>query len=169
MILVQDFNIGEIITKEFINLKIGEADASDRRRAAHVFSNPGDNLQEIMNACMFDTYIRPHIHGLNGNPKKAEKVKVLKGKIGVIEFDAEGKIIQTITLDEASKGIYVAPETWHGYVILSESAAVYEKIYGAYDSKTHKQFADWSPEEEDSPKVKAYMDELRLAFNGPAP
>jgi len=162
MILRQGFRRHEIIDSDLINFKMAEAEASERKRVAHVFTTPSDIPQILLNACMTETYLRPHIHGLDGNPKKAEKFKVLKGTIGVLEFDDLGNVINRIILSSKDEGVFISPETWHSYVVLLP-AVVYGKIYGSYDPKTHKQFPLWAPEE-GSPDVRDYLEKLKSNF-----
>ncbi|MBW2982187.1 WbuC family cupin fold metalloprotein [Candidatus Woesearchaeota archaeon] len=133
------------INNELINQVLEKAENSPRKRAVHCFSKPEDKIQRMINAGLKDTYVRPHKHE---NPDKLEIFLILKGKAAVLIFDDDGKITDSVILDENNQIVEIPSKKWHSFIILSEKAALYEIIGGPYDPETHKRFAPWAPEED---------------------
>lgn len=143
-----------------IEKTLQEAGKSERKRANYCFHSPNETLHRMINAGLCDTYVRPHKHE---NPDKLEIFLILKGTVAVVMFDDNGKITESIKLDENGdiKAVEIPPKTWHTFIILSKEAALYEIIEGKYDAKTHKQFALWSPKEENHKEVRKYLNGLK--------
>lgn len=140
-----------------------KARESPRKRAIYCFHNSDENLQRMINAGLSDTYVQPHKHE---NPDKLEIFSILKGIVSILIFDDNGKIIDSVTLDENGhvKLVEIQPKTWHTFVILSDEAALYEIIEGKYDSKIHKNLAPWAPEE-NFEEAKIFLKELKNKLN----
>ena len=151
------------IDNELIEKVLEDARASPRKRTLHCLHEPDSNIQIMVNACLFDTYITPHKHE---NPDKKEIFCVLRGKGAVLIFDDSGKINEKVILDEEgpTKAIVIPPRTWHSLVILSSEAVFFELLEGKYDPKTHKDFAPWAPREEDE-EANKYLQKLKEQIN----
>jgi len=132
---------------------------SERKRTNYNFHKaPDDKLQRLINAIEPYSYIQPHKHE---NPDKREVFFILKGKMAVVEFDENGKIIDHFILD-AEKGnfaIEIPERTWHTVISLEKTSVAYECKDGPYNPADDKNFADWAPKEGDS-NCKAYIDDL---------
>lgn len=152
------------IDKLIIEKTLQEARKSPRRRAIYCFHNSEDTLQRMINAGLSNTYARPHKHE---NPDKLEIFVILKGKVAIILFDDTGKIIYNIILEDKgqNKAFEIPPKVWHSFIILSNEAVLYEVIEGKYDPKTHKNFAEWAPAEENIEESKKYLEEMKNYIN----
>jgi cupin fold WbuC family metalloprotein len=131
-----------------------------RKRKNHNFhTTDSDPLQRMLNALESSTYVCPHRHV---NPDKRETFIILTGKVAVIEFDDNGKIIDKIILSK-EHGNYCAEiitGSWHTVISLEDNSVYYELKDGPYDEGTDKVFAEWAPEEESS-DASQYLEELK--------
>jgi cupin fold WbuC family metalloprotein len=147
------------INDQTIQPTIDKAQSSPRKRMNYNYHPElSDPLQRMLNAIEPGTYVQPHKHE---NPDKTEVFMVLKGKIAVLEFDDEGKVIDSIILDP-QKGQYAAeipPRTWHSIISLEKGSVAYEIKNGPYVQIEDKNFADWAPKEGDA-EVEEYLQEL---------
>ena len=136
-----------IINDNFIKPVIDSAKTSPRRRMNYNFHPQLDDpLQRMLNCLEPDTYIQPHKHE---NPDKVEAFILLKGKVLVVEFDANGKVTSYALL-EAGTGIYgaeIAPRVYHCIIALEPGSVVYEVKNGPYSPLNDKDFASWAPKE----------------------
>jgi cupin fold WbuC family metalloprotein len=146
------------IEPSIIESALKKARASSRKRAIQCFHRPEERLQRMINACLYETYIMPHKHE---NPDKLEIFFILKGRVAFLIFDDNGKIIESIILNEDGpiKFIEIPPKTWHNLVVISPEAVLYEIIEGKYDPETHKKFAPWAPKEDE--ENGTYLETLR--------
>lgn len=135
------------ITEDLMINLSDKAKNSTRKRINYNFHNSSnDHLQRFLNAAEPETYVRPHKHE---NPDKVEIFLILKGRVLVIEFDDNGKIIDHAILDsdEGNKGVEILPRTWHSIIVLQKDSILYEIKEGPYGMETAKIFAKWAPEE----------------------
>jgi cupin fold WbuC family metalloprotein len=148
------------VSDQQIKALLHRARSSKRRRAIFNYHRPTDRLQRMLNAGMRDTYVAPHVHD---HPRKLEIFLILKGSIAVVAFDDGGGLADCVILSD--KGPIRAAEipagTWHSFVVLTQSAVVYELVDGRYDPLTHKHFASWAPDENDTPSASAFLSKLR--------
>ena len=139
---------------------IRQARSSERRRAIYNYHRPTERLQRMLNAGMRNTYVAPHVHD---HPRKLEIFIVLRGSVAVVAFDQGGGLVDCAILSD--KGPVRAAEipagTWHSFVVLTPSAAVYELVDGRYDPRTHKHSAPWAPGERDGRGASAFLKKLR--------
>ncbi len=136
---------------------IAQAEQSPRKRTIYRLHEHEEPVQRMVNALVPGTYTPPHKHE---NPDKVEFFSILVGKIAILQFDDQGKVDQVFKLDAngSLRIADIAPRTYHALVAL-ESSAVVEIIQGPYDTRTHKQFALWSPAE-GSPEAASYLQHL---------
>lgn len=137
------------INDDFISLTSDKAKASARRRMNYNFHpRAEDTLQRMLNAMEPGTYIQPHKHE---NPDKTEAFFCLRGRLLVVEYDADGTIIDHIVLDH-EKGDYgceIPARTWHSIISLKPGSVAYEVKDGPYVPINDKDFASWAPAEGD--------------------
>ena len=148
-----------IINDNFIKPLIDSAKVSPRRRMNHNFHPQLDDpLQRMLNCLEPDTYIQPHKHE---NPDKVEAFILLKGKVLVVEFDADGTVASYALL-EAGTGAYgaeIASCVYHCIIALEPESVVYEVKNGPYSPLDDKNFAAWAPKE-GTEECQKYMEGL---------
>jgi len=82
---------------------------------------------------------------------KREVFLILEGRALVLEFDDEGRIVDTIILDRSkcNFGAEIPAGKWHTVIALEKSTVIFECKDGPYDPATDKEFATWAPAERD--------------------
>ncbi len=147
------------LEQTLIDTVLSRARQSPRLRSNHNFHQPGENLQRMLNVALRDSYFRTHKHE---NPDKLEVFTALKGRAAVVLFHDDGEVKDVAWLREEGPVFQaeIPPRQWHTIVVLSEAAALYEIIEGAYDPQTHKQFAPFAPAE-GSAEAEIYLRGLR--------
>lgn len=133
---------------------IFQAKQSPRKRVILRLHEHHEPVQRMINAMIPGTYIPPHKHE---NPDKVELFAILKGRVAVLQFSERGNVEVIIKLESDGnlKIVDIPPRTYHSIIPLEPSAAL-EIIQGPYDVNSHKQFAPWSPLEEDT-KANDYL------------
>ncbi|MFN3660660.1 MAG: WbuC family cupin fold metalloprotein [Brevinematales bacterium] len=122
-----------------------EAATSFRKRKNHNLHKLPDTVQRFFNAMMAFSYVRPHRHL---HPPKTETFVLLSGKIWVILFDNEGNVTDAILMDgKRVQVVDLLPGCWHTLIPITRSLT-FEVKPGPYDPATDKEFAPWSPTEE---------------------
>jgi cupin fold WbuC family metalloprotein len=134
------------------------AATSARRRYPKILHAPGDELNQVFNFIMEDSYMQPHLHP---GDEKIEKIYLIQGKMAVLFFDDHGAIRAVTVLEKGGPEYVEVPAfAWHTYVMLSDCAVSYETMMGEYERKTWKEFADWAPSE-DSAESRVYLKFLK--------
>ena len=149
-----------LINNDLINSVSTHAKQSKRMRMNFNFHTEDTALfQRMLNALEPSTYIRPHKHE---NPDKSEAFIAIRGKMAVITFDDNGRIIQSANIEPCSNclGVEIPPCTWHTIISLESGSVAYEAKDGPYNPDTDKIFAKWSPAE-DSPEAVSYLEFLK--------
>lgn len=137
-----------------------KAKQSPRKRAHHLFHHFDDPVQRMINAMEPGAYIQPHKHE---NPDKIEAFVILRGKAACLQFDNQGKVVETHILDTQGPeyAIDVPPRSWHTFISLKSGTALFEVVQGPYDPSSHKNLAPWAPPEaEGAEYLKALEQEV---------
>jgi len=102
-------------------------------------------VQRMLNFFQPGTYVRPHLHPLDG---AIETIHVLRGRLGFCLFDEEGRITERFDLRADGLGLIdIEPRIWHGMVALESDTVILEIKQGPYCEATDKVFAEWAPAE----------------------
>lgn len=158
--MMKTFKTMKLINTNLLDQLVVEAESSERKRKNYNFhSRMDDTLHRMLNAIQPGSYICPHKHE---NPDKREVFLVLKGRLLVVLFSEEGKIIQKDILDprEGNYGIEIAPGTYHTVISLEEGTVAYEIKDGPYRETDDKNFAPWAPAEKEHEKARLYLEQL---------
>lgn len=140
---------------------------SVRRRANHnIHPHLDAPVQRFFNAMAPDTYVRPHRHY---TPPRWELFLVLRGRLALLTFAADGRVISREELCASGPvfGVEVPEATWHALVAL-EPAIVFELKEGPYHALSDKDFAQWAPTEGGS-ACAAWVEWYRSAQPGDMP
>ena len=118
-------------------------------------------VQRMLNFFQPGTFVQPHAHPL---PGQTETIHVIRGAIGFILFEPDGKIRETRQLLANGVGLIdIEPGIWHGMVCLEPDTVVLEIKKGPYDAATDKIFAGWAPSEGDD-GVESYLEKMEALF-----
>jgi cupin fold WbuC family metalloprotein len=124
-----------------------KAAASPRRRAHfNIHDSAADPVQRFIVVAQTDSYFRPHLHRT-----KSELATVLRGRLDVITFDDEGRVLARYGVGEGTGqfAYETAAGTWHTLVPVNGPIAFLEVKQGPYDPATAIEFAAWAPQEGD--------------------
>tara|TARA_R110002096_G_scaffold16106_39_gene55279 strand:+ start:2730 stop:3224 length:495 start_codon:yes stop_codon:yes gene_type:complete len=118
-------------------------------------------VQRMLNFFQPGTYVQPHVHPLEG---QIETVHVLRGRIGFVIFEPDGKVKKVHELLGDGTGLIdIQNGVWHGMVCLAPNSVILEVKKGPYDPANDKTFAEWAPPEGDS-NCEAYHQSLKQLF-----
>lgn len=150
-----------LIDARLLNDVTSMAQNSTRRRSLYAFHDQNDDkLHRLLNVIEPDSYTRPHKHE---SPDKVEVFICLQGKLAIVEFADDGRIVNHVILEAGRSpwGVEVTPTTWHMSVALVPDTAVYEVVEGPWDPRTHKKFPTWAPAEEEKEEGEKFIARVR--------
>jgi cupin fold WbuC family metalloprotein len=136
-----------IIDREFMDRLSAQAKASERKRAHF---NLHESLDEdIHRLCMGaepGTFIRPHRH-LAGD--KWELFTILRGKIVVLIFDDEGKVLNRVEMTAGGDTcvIEIPATSWHAFASMQSGSIVMEVKRGPYARPVEEDWMQRAPAE----------------------
>ncbi|WP_371814734.1 WbuC family cupin fold metalloprotein [Niveibacterium sp. COAC-50] len=124
-------------------------DAPRRRKNLNLHTSTDAPAQRFFNAMEPDSYVRPHRHLDAG---KEETLLVVRGSVGVFEFDDDGAVIRAARLSAGSDafGLHVPLGVWHSLVALESGTVFLEVKGGPYVPFSPEDFASWAPAEGDA-------------------
>jgi len=140
-----------------------QAAASPRRRQHYnLHADYADPCQRLLNFLWHDSYICPHRHA--ADPKE-ETLIALRGEMGCIRFDADGRVIDHTRLSAGQhcSAVVIEPNEWHMIVVLTETALLLETKAGPFDPAAAKELALWAPDEGGA-DAAAYLQSLQRLF-----
>ena len=149
-----------ILNQTFLDRLSAEAAATARRRK-NFNLHEGDNAvcHRFFNALYAATYVQPHRHA---DPAKAESIVLLRGRMGVIEFDDQGEVIFSAAVKPGAV-VDVPANTWHTWVALEDDTIFFEAKAGPYLPLTPAEKAPFAPPEGD-PRAPEYLVRLKSLF-----
>ncbi|SNB47749.1 WbuC family cupin fold metalloprotein [Geobacter sp. DSM 9736] len=152
-----------IIDRELLDGVTRKARQSPRLRMNHNF-HPSDDFcsHRFLNAIEPGSYIRPHRHL---DPTKDESIIVVRGQVGVIQFDEDGAIVMTKVMVAGGDivGVDIPHGTFHTFVSLAEGSVFFEAKAGPFRPIAEAEKAPWSPVE-GSADASSYLSSLSAMF-----
>lgn len=140
-----------------------EARRRPRRRLNANLHGPEDRVHRLLNAVEPGSYIRPHRHL---HPPKDETIVVVRGALGLVVFDGEGRVAAARLLRADPAGTFgadVPAGAVHSFVALEEGTVFFEVKGGPYVSPVEGDLPSWSPGEGE-PGAAAFEAALRALF-----
>ncbi len=139
-----------------------DAKASGRQRYHHLLHRADEPCQRLVAGLQPDTYIAPHRHLAED---KAEHLIVLRGRLGLVLFEADGQILRARELSAAGDccGVDIPPGLYHALVVLTPDSILFECKAGPYQSLRPDERAPWAPGEGD-PAADEYRQWLCSLF-----
>ncbi len=153
----------QLINQELLDQVSGQAQASPRRRKNYNFHvSEIDSCNRLLNAIEPDSYIQPHCHY---DAEKDESLVVVRGRVGVVFFDAHGTVTSKAVLEPASAavGVNIPHGVFHTLVALVPGSVFFEAKAGPYAPLTAREKAPWAPVEGD-PQAAAFLARLKQLF-----
>ena len=139
------------------------AAGSPRLRKNYNFhARDADPCNRLLNAIEPGSYVRPHCHI---DASKDETLLVLRGRVGVLEFDRAGRVSGSAVLQPAGEamGINVPHATFHSLLALAPGTVFFEAKAGPYAPLLSPELPDWAPEE-GSAEAPHYLEWMRSHF-----
>ncbi|GFO53106.1 hypothetical protein GMSM_01130 [Geomonas sp. Red276] len=139
-----------------------EARRSPRLRKNHnLHDSDLSACHRLFNAIEPTSYIRPHRHL---DPDKDETFVLIRGKLGVVSFDEEGKVTGTVLLEPAGAVAADIPHgEFHGAVSLEPGTIFFEAKAGPYLPLSPDEVGSFAPAE-GTPEAAGYLEGLRALF-----
>jgi len=154
----------KIIDKNLLDGLTHEAQANPRLRKNYNL-HPADDFccHRLLNAIEPDSYIRPHRHL---DPVKDESFVILRGKLGIIIFANDGKVLQSSVLSTESGTVIadIPHGVFHTAVSLEPGTIFFEAKAGPYRPLAEGEKAPWAPEDGTSLAGK-YLAELKALLS----
>lgn len=142
---------------------IALAVASPRGRQNHNF-HPSNEApcHRLLNALDIGSYIQPHRHL---HPDKDETLIVVRGSLGALCFDAQGRITHQAVIAAGGEriGINTPAGVFHSFVALKPGSVIFEAKAGPYEPVSAAERAAWAPPEQ-TPEGQAYLAWMRSRF-----
>ncbi len=152
-----------LINQDLLDQVSAQAKASPRRRKNYNFhGSETDSCNRLLNAIEPDSYIRPHCHHDTG---KDESLVVVRGRVGVVFFDAHGAVTSKAVLAPAGEavGVDIPHGVYHTLLALEPGSVFFEAKAGPYAPLAPEEKALWAPEEGD-PQAAACLAQWRRLF-----
>jgi cupin fold WbuC family metalloprotein len=152
-----------LITQTLLQEIVAEAAASPRRRKNRNLHPANESpAHRLLNAVQPDSYVQPHCHL---DPAKDETIIALRGRFGVVLFEADGRVRSTAVLEPggATLGIDIPHGTFHSLVALVPDSVFFEAKAGPYVAASAAERAAWAPAE-GTVQAGAYLQEMRRLF-----
>lgn len=158
------------IDKALLDAVCREAASSPRRRRSHnLHASEEAPAQRLLNAVQTDSYIAPHRHL---DPVKDETFVVLRGLMGLLIFDAAGRIVERMKVgagDTAERGadvvfgVDIPADAWHTSFALVPDTVILETKAGSYQPLSEAERAPWAPAE-NAPEAAACLAAWQALF-----
>ncbi|MBA4388102.1 MAG: cupin fold metalloprotein, WbuC family [Verrucomicrobia bacterium] len=155
----------QLIDKKLFDKITGVAKESQRKRKnENIHTAESAPCQRLLNAIEPESYVGPHCHA---HPDKDETIIAVRGKIGVIFFDADGKIAARAVIAAGGSvvGVNIPHGQFHTMVALESGSVFFEAKAGPYQPIQPNERAAWAPAE-GSPEAAAYFARLKAEFAG---
>jgi cupin fold WbuC family metalloprotein len=120
------------------------------------------SCHRLLNALEMGSYIQPHRHL---DPNKEETLIVVRGKLGALCFDDQGRVIHQVVLEAGGEnvGLNTPVGVFHSFVALAPDSVIFEAKGGPYTPLTELEKASWAPAE-NSPDAQAYFERMLKLF-----
>ena len=147
------------INPQSLDALVSDARANPRRRRnMNIHGSEHAPSQRLFNAIEPDSYVAPHRHL---DPAKDETFVWVRGRLGVIEFDATGRIADTAVLGPAELVSVTIPSgVFHAIFALEPGSIFFESKAGPYTPLAPAEKAAWAPPE-GSRESAAYLAGLK--------
>lgn len=134
-----------------------------RQRHHHTFHEMDEPCHRVAVGLQPSTYIAPHRH-LSAD--KAETLLVLKGRLGLLIFDDDGRVTLKKVLEAGGEcqGVDLTPGHYHGVVVLEPDSILFECKAGPYRALGEGEHAHWAPREGEE-GVAEYLAWMLAQFN----
>jgi cupin fold WbuC family metalloprotein len=154
----------KIVDRELLDAVSAAARTAPRLRKNHnLHHSDASACHRLLNAIEPGSYIQPHRHL---DPEKDESFILLRGSLGVLTFDARGKVTASVLLRAGGDPMVadVQHGVYHCALALETGTIFFEAKAGPYLPLAPEEKADFAPEE-GSPEAASYLKKLAALFD----
>lgn len=132
------------------------------RQNRNLHDSPEAPVQRFFNAMEPASFVPPHRHLAEG---KEETLLMVRGRLGVILFDASARITARLELSPAGRhcGFHLGLDVWHSVVALESGTIFFETKTGPYRPLEPEEKAPWTPAE-NSPEAALWVRQMHQLF-----
>jgi cupin fold WbuC family metalloprotein len=133
-----------------------------RRQNQNLHGSDTAACHRLLNGIEPGSYIRPHRHL---DPEKDETFILLRGSLGIITFDATGRVVESVLLRAAGEKVAadIPHGVYHTALALEGGTVFFEAKAGPYLPLSAEEMAGFAPEE-GSPEAAPYLERLTGLF-----
>ena len=153
------------IDRALLDQVSAQAKAAPRlRKNFNIHASETEPCNRLLNALEPGTYIQPHRHA---DPLKDEAMTMVRGKMGLVTFDENGKVAETILVQAGGEvmAVSIPHGVFHSLVALESGTVFFEAKAGPYQALLPAEKSTWAPAE-GSPDAVAYLAGLHKLFGG---
>lgn len=153
----------QIINRRLLDEVSSQARSAPRRRKNYNFhAAENEPSHRLLNAIEPGSYIQPHRHL---ETTKDETLIVVRGRVGLVFFDADGTVLDKILLTPAGEavGVNIPHGVFHTLLALAPGSVFFEAKAGPYAPLTPAEKAPWAPAEGD-PQAALRLDQWSRLF-----
>lgn len=153
----------KIINKQLLDEVTAAAKANPRlRKNWNIHPRDDFPAHRLLNAMEPASYIRPHRHL---DPFKDETFMIVRGKLGILLFDDNGKVTEKLLLEAGGDniGADIPSGIYHTAVSLAAGTIFFEAKAGPYAPLADNEKPGWAPE--DGPAAPGYLETLKNEFD----
>jgi len=153
----------QVVDRELLDAVSAAARTAPRLRKNHnLHQSDASTCHRLLNAIEPGSYIRPHRHL---DPEKDESFILLRGSLGVITFDAQGKVTASVLLRAGGDRVVadIRHGVYHTALALETGTIFFEAKAGPYLPLAPEEKADFAPEEGSS-EAASYLERLAELF-----
>jgi cupin fold WbuC family metalloprotein len=152
-----------VVDAALLDALVDEGRASPRRRRNRNFhTTAAAPCQRLLNAIEPGSYVRPHRHLDEG---KDEALVILKGIVGVVWFEDDGRVAGKARLEAGGPvvAVDIPRGTFHTIVALAAGSVLFEAKAGPYLPAREAEWAPFAPPEGDA-QCPAHLERWRALF-----
>lgn len=132
------------------------------RKNYNIHVSETEPCNRLLNGLEPGTYVQPHCHA---DPTKDEAMVMLRGRMGLVTFDANGKVAEAVLMEAGGDvvAISIPHGVFHTLVALEPGTIFFEAKAGPYRALQPNEKSSWAPAE-GTPEVAGYLAALRKLF-----
>lgn len=153
----------QLVDRAMLDALSAQAQAAPRLRLnRNIHASEREPCNRLLNAIEPGSYVPPHRHG---DPAKDETVVVIRGRLGVIAFDDEGRVTGKAVIEAGGPNVIVTVphDVFHTFLALEAGTIFFEAKAGPYLPLQPQEKPAWAPAE-NAPEAPAYREGLTLLF-----
>ena len=153
----------QVVDRELLDAVSAAARTAPRLRKNHnLHQSDAAACHRLLNGIEPGSYIRPHRHL---DPEKDESFIMLRGRLGIVTFDAQGEVTGSVLLEAGGDRVVadIRHGVYHSALALESGTIFFEAKAGPYLPLVPEEQAGFAPAE-GSPEAAGYLERLAALF-----